>query len=300
MRLAVVVVLATGCRFNFFESDPPRMDVGTSMTDADTNIELGPWGTPVLMTDVSLQVEPDDDPTLTADELEIYFDSGRVVTGGAGGDVWMATRASTADPFNTPTNVTELLSGSDDSTGDLSADGLRLYLSSDRRVTGDRDLYVSSRADRQSAWGTLVRIAELSATSQNDAGACESSDGLSLIFGSERSGNGDLFVTTRVSTGAPWSLPQLVPGINTAEEESQHWCNGELTLIYFSRRNATSGDLDIFYASRANPSVPFDPARRVDELTTSGDDADPWVSSDLRTMYFSRGATGGDIFISKR
>lgn len=306
MRLLVVVVaLATGCRLNFFEGDDGQRDArgdGTfdGISDVDKNIQLGPWGPPTLMSDLSSTIDADDDPTLTSDQLEIYFDSERFVTGGAAGDVWTATRASTTDPFGTPTVVTQFLSGADDSTGDLSPDGLRFYLGSDRQTSGDRDIWVSSRATPQSPWGTLTRVPELSADSINDTGTCESADGLSMIFASERTGSGDLFFTTRTSLTAPWALPQPVASLNTAEEESQHWCNGDLTLIYFARRRPAA-ELDIWFASRANPNLPFDPAQPVPELTTGFDEADPWISPDLRTMYFYRNETGvGDIYVSTR
>lgn len=299
-------MLVTGCRFGFFEhDDKPSTDGAIAgdgaidgISDVDRNIQLGAWG-PATLSEVSSSTDPDDDPTLTGDQLEVYIDSGRFVTGGASGDVWMATRASTSDPFGTPTVVSQFLSLADDSTGDLSTNGLRFYLGSDRRTSGDRDIWVAERADRQSPWGALVRVPELSADSINDSGVCESADGLSLIFGSERTGNGDLFFTTRPSLTSPWGLPIPIASLNTAEEESQQWCNGALTLIYFSRRNA-GGNLDIWFASRANASLPFDAPQMVSELATSVDDADPWVSPDLRTMYFYRGSGTGDIYVSKR
>ena len=68
----------------------------TAMADAapDAPPPTGPFGLAAPITE--LNSGDDDDPTLTADMLEIVFDSGR--TGGGakgGGDLWTATRAST-------------------------------------------------------------------------------------------------------------------------------------------------------------------------------------------------------------
>src|SRR5687767_2081353 len=120
-------MLLAGCRLNFFELD----QADASLADADMNTQLGAWSTPVLVPELN-STDSDDDPSLTADMLEVYFDSGRFVTGGAAGDVWVATRTSTSEPFGVPIAVNEFVSGFDDTGCDLSPDGLRLYLGSNR------------------------------------------------------------------------------------------------------------------------------------------------------------------------
>ena len=297
----MVVVLLAGCRFGFLQHDQAPADSAAlpdGLTDADINTQLGPWGTPVPLTAVDDPTYQEDDPTLTSDMLEIYFDTDRPVNGGALGDTWVSTRIAPTDTFGAPTPVTVLVSTADDSTPDLSPDGLRLYLGSDRMIAGDRDIYVSSRADRQSPWGSLVRIPEL-ATTQDDSGVCESADGLSMIFASTRTGNGDLYVTSRATTSSSWGTPQLLAGFDNPEEETQQWCNDDLTLVYYSHR--INGQLDIWYASRPSPAAPFDTPQPVANLNTVRDEADPWLSPDLRTMYFYRGQlNGGDIYVTTR
>jgi hypothetical protein len=284
----VVFALLAGCRLNFFELD--------DSVDAPPS-ELGPWSEPTRVVELSSS-DSDDDPSLTADQLEIYFDSGRFTTGGAGGDVWVATRTSTSEPFGPPVVIDPFVSGFDDTTGDLSPDGLRIYVASNRVSTADRDVFVSSRANRQSPWSPLSIISELTSPAQ-DSGVCESADGLTLLFASERTGSGDFYIVTRATPTSPWSVPELVAGINTNGEESQQWCNADLTLVYFT--HIVNGQRDIWYASRANPTLPFDAPRPVTELNTDTlDDTDPWVSPDLRTIYFARDVGMGDIFMSTR
>ena len=80
MHRAVVFALLAGCRLNFFELADGSVDASPPV--------LGPWSTPTRVAEVSSTIDSDDDPSLTADQLEIYFDSGRFTTGGAGGDAF--------------------------------------------------------------------------------------------------------------------------------------------------------------------------------------------------------------------
>lgn len=81
-------------------------------------------------------------PTLSADELTIYFSSNR--PGGRGGfDIWTAHRSTISDGFSTPTLVSELNSNINEYAGWLSPDNCRLYLASD--VVKDSNVYVAIR-----------------------------------------------------------------------------------------------------------------------------------------------------------
>jgi hypothetical protein len=261
------------------------------------------FSTPIAITEVDDPSQQDDDPTLTADLLELYFDSSREPGVGFGnGDVWVATRMSVDDPFSTPVLVTELASDADDTTPDLSADGLRMYLGSDRASPGNRDLFVSERASRTSPWSTPVLIPELTSLA-DDSGAIEIDDGLGLIFCSARAGNQDLYLTTRTAIGQPWSPPVAIPGLSDPSyDESQHWANADGTVVYFSSVGAPGAEAsDIFVATRPDASSPFGPPERVPELDTTVDDLDPWLSPDERTVVFMSYRTGlGDLYIATR
>ncbi len=85
----------------------------------------------------------DNFPALSADRLTIYISSDR--TGGMGGlDIYRSMRASTADPFPTPTLVPELNSASDDLVGWISPDNCRAYMSSTRNG-GNWQTYIATR-----------------------------------------------------------------------------------------------------------------------------------------------------------
>lgn len=298
----MIAIAATGCgRVGFDAGGDAAVHVDAGPNDPDAG--LGMFATPIAISEVDDPTQQDDDPTLTDDMLEMYFDTSR--DGGATtgmGDIWVAKRAAVTDPFGAPTLVAELASVADDTTPDITGDGLTIYWGSDRASAGNRDLYVATRMDRSSAWSAPAIIPELASAGPDDSGAIEFANGLSLMFASNRAGTMDLYVATRTSRGAPWSTPVAVPGLSDPSyEESQHWTNADGTIVYFSSERPGSAGRDIWLATRASPSDPFGAPVRVDELSTAVDDVDPWLSPDLRTMIFMSYRTGnGDIYMTTR
>lgn len=96
---------------------------------------------PTLISDVSTAAE-EGDPVVTPDGLAIYFRSNRTAPLG-GFNIYVATRASATGTFGAATLVPNLNSATDDGPSWISADGCRLYMSSDR--AGTNDIYVATR-----------------------------------------------------------------------------------------------------------------------------------------------------------
>lgn len=87
-------------------------------------------------------------PVLSADLLTIYFASTRVDAGSNAYDLLVARRTTPTGTFATATPVTELNdanTGVSDVPSWLSADGCRLYMTSDR-AGGSFDVYLATRA----------------------------------------------------------------------------------------------------------------------------------------------------------
>lgn len=103
------------------------------------------FGAPVLAAGLN-SAQDDFRPNVRRDGLEIFFDSNR--PGGIGGlDIWTSTRASTLDPWSTPTNLGgDVNSNVNDLRASLSWDGATLYFGSLRAGgDGSSDLYVTTR-----------------------------------------------------------------------------------------------------------------------------------------------------------
>jgi Tol biopolymer transport system component len=150
----------------------------------------------------------DDGPTYFQDGKRgvLFFISDR--PGGLGlRDLWTATHAN-GGAFSAPVNVAELNSGADDSRPSVRADGLELFVTSQRAgsvpqgVTPSSDIWVSRRTATGAAWPALVNVAELN-SSATEAAPTLSRDGRIMIFTSNRPGGQgglDLWTTSRSST----------------------------------------------------------------------------------------------------
>jgi Tol biopolymer transport system component len=300
--LAALALAVVGCgRWGFADHDGGRGSDGAggeSIASIDADVLGQRFTTIVPLTEVNDPVADEDDPSLTADLLEIYFDSDRPATGAAMGDVWVAKRASATDAFGAPQLVAELASPSDDTTPEVSADGLTIFFSSDRANAGDRDIWTSTRPDRSSPWATPTRVAELS-TAQTDDSPELLPDGLHMVMSQGPGMNLDLMLTTRASVASPWSTPVPLPGLsNPGYDESQQWAAPGLTVIYFVTDTPPSESEDIWLATRPDTQSAFT-ITRVGELASPVIDVDPWLTPDLGTMYFASRRNGTmDIFVA--
>jgi Tol biopolymer transport system component len=110
-------------------------------TRANTGV---PFGTPTAVAELN-STSNDEDPTLSADGLTIFFDSDR--SGGQGRlDLWTATRATTSDGFGTPVLLTQLNTPNIDWVTWLSADGCQLYGGNNpTNAGGGDDLWLATR-----------------------------------------------------------------------------------------------------------------------------------------------------------
>jgi hypothetical protein len=285
MRRVGFVVLAACGRIGFAPVTDDAMD-------GDATDALGTWS---AIDPVSELSSPgiDDDPSLTGDMLELYYNSTR----SGNSDIWVAKRASIALPFDPPVAVTELSSPGDDTTPELSSDGLTLYFASDRAGgLGNNDRYVAKRATRMDIWSAAMHVIELSST-VSDESAYVDAAGTTVYFDSERAhGTEDtIFIATRLTESSPWSVPTVVVELDGAAEEENPFVDAtELTM--WLTEYTVSARYDLSVTTRVTPTSRFAAIRRLDELNTSSSELDPWVSADQRVMYFSSNR-GGDFEI---
>ena len=134
---------ATGAIDLYFASNRPGIggfDIYRSTLQPDET-----FGPAVLVEELSSAWD-DLRPWVRRDALELFLDSDRLGTLG-GLDVWVSTRASTADPWSVPINLGSLVNGpADDFRPALSFQGTALYFSSNRPGGfGNIDIYVSAR-----------------------------------------------------------------------------------------------------------------------------------------------------------
>ena len=299
-RVVALAVLCLGCRFDVehlpggAEVDgPPFAQVGDGpgasdgLTDAGVLIDLGAFGAPDEVDALSTS-HGEDDPTLTADMLEIYFNTNQA--GSTSTDIWMSTRASTADAWGPPVQVLTLSAGGNDTIPEVSPDGLTMFLA--RGGAGVLELYASTRASRADAWGTPQVVAELN-SAWDDAGGSLTDDGRSVVFFSFRTGNFDVFVARRGSPSEAWSQPAAIAEVNSPTADVDPAINAPGTLLFFSSlRPGGEGSYDLFSARRADPAGAFEAPAPHPELNTGFSERDPWISPDGRVIYFESDRSG--------
>jgi len=136
-------------------------------------------------------------PRLTADERTILF-TGPDARGGAGYDIWMATRPDREAPFDEPVNLTELNSVENDIHAVPSGDGLTVYFPSNRKR--QYQLYRSMRESTESAFGPPVHMAPFDTPDGDSMFPCLSADGTEFYFMRQTAGGRatrDLWVAYR-------------------------------------------------------------------------------------------------------
>lgn len=286
--LVVLAMPAVGCgRLGFDE------------TGSDADVPLGSFGAPTRIVELSVAGTRDDDPSLTADQLEIFFNSERA--GGPGsGDIWTATRAAADAPWSTPTLVAAMSSAASETGPEISADGLTCYFASDRAGTlGRTDIWVTTRATRSAPWTTPVHVPELSSADDDTAPAIHA-NGLVIVLESTRGGDPSLFLATRATVTSPWSAPQPIAVSTNDAEGSPYLSHDGRAILYNAIRAGGAGMADLYIATRASDSAAFANELRL-SVSAAANEEDPWLSDDGRALYFASNQTGDvEIYEARR
>jgi hypothetical protein len=295
-------VAALGCRGEV-------VTIGENPPPPSPTLHFGP---PRLVVELAARARTDN-ATLTEDLLEIFFSSARDDNNF---DIWTATRASREDTFGTPQKLRGMSSNRIDTGSAISADGLTLWIASDRRQSGgggggnnnSLDIWVSTRASRTAEWGDPALVPSLNSNSF-DIPRPPGQHGLVMPLGTER-GAGNVYRTyfaTRSSETSPFETPEEQPElvIEKTTTMDAFLSDDGLTLYYaagpldehVSAANdggAPASDAgmaitsaDLYVATRATTTEPFSGFAPITELNTAFDERDPWMSDDKTQFYFS-------------
>jgi hypothetical protein len=272
-----MLVLLTACKASIADGIDAQLDA-VDDGQADSVMPLGPWGAPVP---IDITPVADDDPSATADLLELYFNRNS--------DIYVTKRASISDPWDTPVVVAELSSADTETTPEVTYDGLTIYVASNRAGgLGGNDIWMSTRASRTAAWGMPVHVPELSSTSAD--GAATLTDPLVIMIDSDRGGSLDILIAQRTSPMATFGAPQLVTPLDTTESEGNPMLASDKLTVYFDSNR--TGDGELFVATRTSPTGAFGMPAQITELSTASAESDPWISPDARTMLFTSNRDG--------
>ena len=244
-------------------------------------------------------------PSISADGLELYFDSNR--SGGFGGfDIWIATRATKDETWGEPVNLGPMVNGPDfEQAPRISTDGLSLFFGSDRPDgSGNWDIWVATRRTRDTDWSSVVNLGSTINSSADELTPSISFDGLSLFFGSNRPGgfgSCDLWLTVRETPHDDWGKPiNLAPPVNSEFCEIMGSISADgRTLVIGSDaigpfRPDGYGRADLWLASRATSSDPWGSlVNLVPVVNSSSYDVSHCFTADGSKLYFASNRPGG-------
>jgi hypothetical protein len=237
----------------------------------------------------------DDSLVLSADRLLGLIASDR--PGGVGGtDIYLSTRSSPGDAFSAPTLVAGVNTDAYERSPRISRDLLRLYLESDR--SADSELYVARRPDTASPFRTSA-LGPPGLPGVNDTDPFLMPDELTIYFSSNRIlgklGSRDIYRASRASGDTRFGPAAPVPGLSSPEDDMSPLVTKDELVVYFaSSRRGPGSRLDVYRATRASKTAPFDPPVPVAELNTPADEYPTWISPDECELYLSsdRSAAG--------
>jgi hypothetical protein len=189
-------------------------------------------------------------PWVSPDNLRMYYFEQTVSP-----ILWkikVSERASVNDPWPQGTDISDLNVLGKLHIPKLTADELNIFFSSNNIPggLGEHDIWMATRPDRNSPFGSVTNLTELNTTS-NDVCPSVSPDGLTLIFQSDTNGSYQLFRATRQSLSEPFGNVEHLTKFDMPEYTNQHPClSNDSSAIYFTRlldNDLSTGDIYVSY-----------------------------------------------------
>ena len=292
----VTVLTLCGCgRIDFAST----ADGPASLTACEAAWIAGPTLTaPVAMTAVNSAKE-ERTPTISGDGLTLYFASNRT------GDyqLYAATRAGLDASFAAPIELSGLSSPQLDHQLYVSDDELEAVVSSARLGgRGLSDLWHATRASPGVAFGPLVELSELDFTGQ-DYNAVLSPDRRRIYFATldrpGAAGATDVLTAQRTTLSEPFSAPEVVAGISTAEDEaSPSLTHSQRVMVFTAVRG---GQAKVWYATRDEGAQLWGTPTQVPGIASAKTDYTPFVRADGCELVFSSLRVGNleDLYVSR-
>ncbi|MFC1603942.1 LamG-like jellyroll fold domain-containing protein [Planctomycetota bacterium] len=263
------------------------------------------FGEPVNLGPVVNSSSLDGTPNISTDGLEMYFTSTR--PGGHGDyDLWMVSRSSISEDWSNPTNLGASINSSiKECFPCLSPDGFTMYFS-DYYMNpvrsggyGGPDLWMCTRIGLNDPWRTPVNLGTSVNTGSADVTPTMSGDGLTMVFVSNRSGGSgraDIWMATRTTTQNEWgAATNLKSGINTSYFDGEPAISADgLVLFFTSDRGGGLGGWDLWMSTRKTQDDSWSQSVNLGPMVnTSSDESTPFVSPDMKNLYFGSNRSGG-------
>lgn len=309
--LPALLVTALACDAG--PADPPLGPEFQSFANSD-------WSEPVNLGPVINTDGREQGPSLSPDDLSLYFVSDR--DGGQGGnDIWVSRRACRDCPWQSPANLGSPINTSAADAGpSLSIDGLLLFFHSSRAGgVGGNDIYVSRRTDPNDdfSWGPPVLLGTdvNTPTVENRPTYLQvAEDGSGNLYfnrGAQALNLADLYYAPVTRDGVTVGPAVLVAELSDPEanEAGVTIRTDGREIFFWTTRPGAPGGAAIMVSTRRSVHDPWEPPTFLPPPVNSDDGTFnatlPGLSRDGRTLLFvSEGRPGGyggnDIWMATR
>ena len=302
------VALLVGCGM---ESDRSI----TANLVANVTSHFSPWSEPENLGSTINTTFNEQGPTLSNDELSLYFGSDR--PGGIGGfDIWVSQRACKDCPWEAPLNLGPAVNTASDETGPgLSVDGHLLFFRSTRPGgAGLGDVFLSKRANPKDdfGWGVPVALGPGVNTAAAEAGAeflQSAEDGAANLYFNRAppGGTADLYYAAITRDGETLGPAVLISALSdpVATDQGPTLRSDGREVFFFSTRPGGIGGADLWTSTRRSVHDPWTPPVNLGaSLNSTAAEQQPSLSSGGLTLLFASSRAGGfggtDIWMSTR
>ena len=282
---------------------------------ANVTSHFSPWSEPENLGSTINTTFNEQGPTLSNDELSLYFGSDR--PGGIGGfDIWVSQRSCKECAWETPVNVGPAVNTTSDETGPgLSIDGHLLFFRSTRPGgAGLGDVFLSKRANPKDdfGWGVPVALGPGVNTAAAEAGAeflQSAEDGAANLYFNRAppGGTADLYSAAITRDGETLGPAVLISELSDpiATDQGPTLRSDGREVFFFSTRPGGLGGADLWTSTRRSVHDPWTPPMNVGApLNSPAAEQQPSLSSGGLTLLFASSRGGGfggtDIWMSTR
>jgi hypothetical protein len=220
--------------------------------------------------------------------------------------VLCASHAAAQARFRPGVNEAALNSPSLDLSPAITKNHLKMWFISNRPGgAGGQDIYTSSRASIAAPWTAPTVDRDLSSTS-GETSIGTRTDGRELFFGTNRpGGQGGRDLWTVGLAGTKWLPAVPVVELSSPSNDDTPTVRGDgLEVIFASDRPGTLGRGALWRSKRGTLASAWSTPERIAELDTLFAEANPALSDDGLTLYFSSdrldGGGANDIWMAKR
>lgn len=245
------------------------------------------WSDPVLLSELNDSISGYNAgaPSLSSDGMTMYFHRR-----GSDGIVhlWEAYRDTPTGSFTSQRDITELFNDRTLYTPWVSGDRLRLYYAEHENDVTKTVIHMASRSSVSSLWSDTMSFTSIHSDLYYDWCPTLSQDELTMYYATGHpSSVYSIYKATRTSVNSQFTNPVLVSEINDGSYAyTPFLANGDLTIFYSAIRDGYE-TLDLYMASRNAVGDPFGNIERLNINSDSVNDAYPFVTQDLSTLYFT-------------